>query len=39
MKKKNQSGNITRKIKLPKKDEMFAVVVEMSGGSRMRKPA
>jgi translation initiation factor 1A len=36
MKKKNQSGNITRKIKLPKKDEMFAVVVEMSGGSRMR---
>ena len=30
------SENITRKIRLPKKDELFAVVVEMSGGSRMR---
>ncbi len=31
-----QSENITRKVKLPTKDEQFAVVVEMSGGSRLR---
>jgi translation initiation factor 1A len=31
-----QLGNITRKVKLPYKDEQFAVVVEMSGGSRLR---
>ena len=37
MKKKKQSGNTTtRKVKLPSKDEQFAVVREMSGGSRLR---
>ena len=30
------SENFTRKIRLPKRDELFAVVVDMSGGSRMR---
>ena len=30
-----QLGNITRKVKLPYKDEQFDVVVEMSGGSRL----
>ena len=36
MKKKKQSGNTTtRKVKLPSKDEQFAVVREMSGGSRL----
>ena len=36
MKKKMPSDNFTKRIRLPKGDEMFAVVVEMSGGSRMR---
>ena len=38
MMKKNtkQSENIFRKVRLPKADEQFAVVIEMSGGSRMR---
>ena len=31
-----QSANITKKVKLPYKDEQFAVVSEMSGGSRLR---
>ena len=31
-----QSGNITRKVKLPTRNEQFAVVVEMSGGSRFK---
>ena len=35
-KKKTKSENTTRKVKLPYKDEQFAVVVEMSGGSRLR---
>ena len=30
------SNNITKKTKLPTKDEQFAVVIEMSGGSRMK---
>tara|TARA_R100000655_G_C2989298_1_gene192866 strand:+ start:1954 stop:2274 length:321 start_codon:yes stop_codon:yes gene_type:complete len=30
-----QSNNITKKVKLPKGDEQFGVVIEMSGGSRM----
>jgi len=33
---KKSGQNTTRKIRLPRKDEQFAVVVEMSGGSRMR---
>ena len=36
MKKKTPSESFTKRIKLPKGDEQFAVVVEMSGGSRMR---
>jgi len=36
MKKRKPSKPITRKVKLPVKDEQFAVVVEMSGGSRLR---
>ena len=32
----NQSKTFTKKTRLPSKDEQFAVVVEMSGGSRMR---
>ena len=38
MMKKNTrtSNNITKKTKLPTKDEQFAVVIEMSGGSRMK---
>jgi len=36
MKKKTPSENTTKRIKLPKGGEQFAVVVEMSGGSRMR---
>ena len=37
MKKKTQQSNTTfRRSRLPKQGEMFAVVVEMSGGSRMR---
>ena len=35
-KKQKQSSPISRKIRFPKQDEMFAVVIEMSGGSRMR---
>mgnify|MGYP003136818594 FL=1 len=31
-----QSGNITRKVKLPTRNEQFAVVIEMSGGSRFK---
>ena len=30
-----QSGSITKKVKLPHRDEQFAVVSEMSGGSRL----
>ena len=33
---KESGQNTTRKIRFPRKDEQFAVVVEMSGGSRMR---
>jgi len=29
-----QSESYTRKIRLPRQDELFAVVVQMSGGSR-----
>ena len=29
------SNSFTRKVKLPTKDEQFAVVMEMSGGSRL----
>ena len=38
MMKKNtkQSENTFRRVRLPKADEQFAVVIEMSGGSRMR---
>jgi initiation factor 1A len=35
-KKPKPSGHITRKVKLPVKDEQFAVVIEMSGGSRLK---
>ena len=35
-KKQTQSKPFSRKLKLPRKDEQFAVVVEMSGGSRMQ---
>ena len=35
-KKEKQSKPISRKLRLPHKDEQFAVVVEMSGGSRMK---
>mgnify|MGYP003127644067 CR=1 FL=1 len=35
-KKQTQSKPFSRKLKLPRKDEQFAVVVEMSGGSRMK---
>ena len=35
-KKKKQFVPTFRKAKLPKKDEQFAVVQEMSGGSRLR---
>ena len=35
-KKQKQSSPISRKIRFPKQDEMFAVVIEMTGGSRMR---
>ena len=35
-KKQNQSNNTTKKTKLPSKDEQFAVVIEMSGGSRLK---
>jgi translation initiation factor 1A len=31
-----QSKPISRKIRFPRRDEMWAVVTEMSGGSRMR---
>ena len=34
-KKQNVSPPIIRKVKLPTKDELFAVAMEMSGGSRM----
>ena len=34
-KKTTQSGHTLRKAKLPTKNEQFAVVTEMSGGSRM----
>mgnify|MGYP003113861468 FL=1 len=30
------SENIIKKVKLPHKDEQFAVVIEMSGGSRLK---
>ena len=36
MKKKKPSGFTTKRVRLPKMDEMFAVIVEMSGGSRMK---
>ena len=37
MKKKTKpSGTFTKRVKLPSKDEQFAVVSEMSGGSRMK---
>ena len=35
-KKTKQSENTFRRSRLPKQGEMFAVVVEMTGGSRMR---
>ena len=35
-KKKKQSENFSKKVKLPYKDEQFAVVIEMSGGSRLK---
>ena len=35
-KKQKPSENTFRRIRLPKSDEQYAVVVEMSGGSRMR---
>ena len=35
-KKQNQSNYTTKKTKLPNKDEQFAVVIEMSGGSRLK---
>ena len=35
-KKKTPSGNTTRKVKLPTRNEQFAVVIEMSGGSRFK---
>jgi len=35
-KKTPPSENIFRRIRLPKRDEMFAVVMEMSGGSRLK---
>jgi len=35
-KKTNPSGYISKKVKLPVKDQQFAVVIEMSGGSRMK---
>lgn len=35
-KKPNTSLPIIRKVKLPQRGEQFAVVIEMSGGSRMR---
>ena len=31
-----QSSSFTKKVKLPTKDQQFAVVIEMSGGSRMK---
>jgi len=31
-----QSDNIIRKVKLPTRNEQFAVVIEMSGGSRFK---
>ena len=30
------SDNIIKKVKLPYRDEQFAVVIEMSGGSRLK---
>ena len=37
MKKNTKTSNsFTKKTKLPTKDEQFAVVIEMSGGSRMK---
>ena len=33
---KKSGQNFTRKTRLPTKDEQFAVVIEMSGGSRLR---
>ncbi len=33
---KKSGQNFTRKIRLPKTGEQFAVVIEMSGGSRMK---
>ena len=32
----NQSNTTTKKTKLPSKDEQCAVVIEMSGGSRLK---
>ena len=31
-----QSSSFTKKVRLPTKDQQFAVVIEMSGGSRMK---
>ena len=36
MKKKPQSNYTTKKTKLPYKNEQFAIVMEMSGGSRLK---
>ena len=33
---KKSGQNFTKKTRLPTKDEQFAVVIEMSGGSRLR---
>ena len=33
---KKSGQNTTKKTRLPTKDEQFAVVIEMSGGSRLR---
>ena len=35
-KKQNQSSPIIKKVKLPRGEEQFAVVIEMSGGSRFK---
>ena len=31
-----QSSSFTKKVKLPTKEQQFAVVIEMSGGSRLK---
>jgi translation initiation factor 1A len=35
-KKQKQSSPIIKKVKLPRGEEQFAVVIEMSGGSRLK---